>query len=178
MLNRCFGVLCAILIFLPSMSQAAPYIDHGHFYTIEFPTGWSIQDQNLPTNEWVTAQSLAENAKDTYLESIQIILSLKESSITVDEYLPKFIQFMKEKYQGASIQEIISTKIDGHEAKQILFTAIGPSKEGEQILLKAQHYILVHNKHLMIILCVSSEKDFEKWSPVFKNTITSLKFFE
>lgn len=156
--------------------EAKTYVDLLKAYSIEFPTGWVVEDEKSKTHEWVSAQSPEENSEDPYLESIQITYNAKKSETDLNEYLPEVVKLMKEKYHAAAIEEIGSTKIGGEEAKWILFTATGPGKQGEQLPLKALHYILIHEQRLMIILCVSSEKAFERWRPFFEKTIDSLKF--
>lgn len=175
---RLFVTLFIFGLFFSSQCYGSVYTDHDKLYSIEFPEGWNIEDKDSETYEWVTAQSPPQNHQDGYLESIQITYSLKKSSTSIDQYLPEVLRFMKEKYHAASIVEISALKMDGQEAKKILFTAIGPGIKGEQIPLRALHYILVHDQHLMIILCVSSNRDFEKWKPTFEKSIQSLKFLK
>lgn len=156
--------------------RADTFEDQNHAYTITFPKGWTVDENDANNIAWVTARSPAEKEGDSYLENIQITYNQKASKTTLKDYLPEMLRFMKEKYAQLDVLEIGSTEIAGTEAKWILFTSQGPSETGKQIQLKAIHYVLVADQHLMIILCVAPVERFDEWKPTFEQSLKTLKF--
>lgn len=162
----------------PKTLQGPVHQDQNHVYTISFPEGWTVDESDSNNISWVTARSPSENENDSYLENIQITYNQKASKTTLNEYLPQLLVFMKEKYANVEIIEIGSTKLADMQSKWILFTSQGPGESGEQVHLKAIHYALVADKHLMIILCVAPIERFDEWKLTFEQSLKTLKFLD
>ena len=175
MVLRRVGV-CTAVYLMACCFHLVAFEDQNHVYRITFPESWTVDESDSNNIAWVTARSPSEKESDPYLENIQITYNQKASKTTLNEYLPELLVFMKEKYANVEIMEIGSTQLAGTQAKWILFTSQGPGESGEQVRLKAMHYALVVNKHLMIILCVAPIDRFDEWKPIFERSLKTLKF--
>ena len=174
---RHFGLWAAASLALSwGCARASTFEDQNHVYTITFPHGWTVHENDANNIAWVTARSPVEKQRDSYLENIQITYNQKASKTSLNDYLPEMLLFMKEKYADVNIEEIGSTVLADHEAKWILFTSKGPGETGQQVPLKAIHYVLVADNHLMILLCVAPIDRFEDWKPTFEQSLKTLKF--
>ncbi len=174
---RHVGVWAAAFLTMGCLHGAA-FQDQNHVYMITFPEGWTVDENDSNNISWVTARSPTEKEGDPYLENIQITYNQKASKTTLNEYLPELLVFMKEKYANVEVMEIGSTQLAGKTAKWILFTSQGPGESGQQVRLKAIHYALVADKHLMIILCVAPIARFDAWKPTFEKSLSTLKFLD
>ncbi len=160
---------CLVIFLFTSSLQGALFEDLNHAYSVEFPDDWAVKEKEKDEIAWVIATSSEKEG------NVQMTYNERTSDNTLNEYLPEMLRYMKEKYADVIIGEIESATVDGNEAKAIFFKAKGPSPSGKKISLKALHYLLVVNKHLMMVLCVAPEKNFSEWQPTFEKIVASIK---
>lgn len=166
-------VLALLLINVSLFAQDDWQILSTDNYSIQYPKDWTSSDQKpQPSVQFLLLSDESSLSEDNFRENINMTIeNLKGKSISIDEYVKISIDQISAQIPNAKIITNESTKIDGNDAKEVIWSA----DFGNNMVLKFKQILLINSDSAYILTYSSTVTEFSKYEDIGDKILQSFK---
>lgn len=154
---------------------------YGGNLTIDLPTGFNPPAESDPISKFAeldTKQKFSDWNKPKYVffdkNHNNIIVDLIQSRLTLDSYLNKLEQYIKQENPSATVYEKRKLIISGHH---FVMAKVKSPMPNSSILYNCTLATTIHNKRLEFLIFLN-DNDYKNWDEIMQKIVASIKINE
>lgn len=155
-----------------SQQSFLPYLNFNQGIRINYPAGWTSQEQTAPAGFAVGFVSPPEDLNDQFMENLNIFIESLPSGMTADQYAQGCMQGLGQ--SPVQFLENGPATLAGRPAYRWIFTG-ALQFPGITLSGKSMQYVTAANSKGYVVTYTAEMKKFDKFLPVIQQMIDSLE---
>ena len=149
--------------------ELSTYSNEAEKIKFQYPSNWAIKENQM--GSLVAFVSPRESESDSFMENVNLLLENTPPDTSLEKYNSYGLEMLKKVVTDFNIIESNDTTLGGLPASNMIYTG----RMGEFNLKYFQVWTLKDGK-AYVCTYTADQKSFDKYLPVAKNVIDSLKF--
>lgn len=168
----CMGANALAQAAIPATNapESHHYADYDRDFKLQLPEKWQVQRQFMGLDIFAAAPQ--ENEQLGSRANISVISADIDEPITLDQYVNKNMDNLKNSLTDFKVIEQGKLYFDGTEARKIVYT-----HKVNDLLIKVTQYFALNDKRGFVITCSAAMDVYPKYADAFEQSVKSFKIF-
>lgn len=151
-----------------SAPEPGRYYDKARGFSIKFPTGWDLQQENGGAT--IVALSPEENENDMFFESVSVTVEDLPYKVSLEEFAKENDKVRSTEFGGAQEEQRGDLALANAKAKWVLFTY-----EMQEGTVKTLDCCTVKGRRAYLIMCDSEPDKYDSYREILEGAATSFR---
>jgi hypothetical protein len=152
-----------------SAPEPGRYYDEARGFSIKFPEGWRVQEENGGVT--IAALCPLEDDNDIFYECVSVTVEELPYEMTVDEVFASTMNGIDAAYGGVHVDATGDLSINGIPSKWVFF-----SYKMEEGTVQAMEYDLTNGRRAYYITCDSELISYASYADILQNSAKTFRF--
>ena len=166
------GAFCQVQAAIPATHapESHHYADYDRDFKLQLPEKWQVQRQFMGLDIFAAAPQ--ENDQLGYRANISVISADIDEPVTLDQYVNKNMENLKNSLTDFNLIESGKLYFDGTEARKLVYT-----HKMNDLVIKVSQYFALNDKRGFVITCSAAADVYPKYAEAFEQSVKSFKIF-